>query len=459
MEILHAITGVIFCGLYGWYKIDSKKDKVKDLYDRFNVKALVFSIYNREKNSHDVINSIVKSGFGKQAEKIFFLQDLFARLYGFYGITSAGFFVAENNLSEKLEGLCVQSLCMSQTLEYFCIGTDKGKFVYFKNEFYNDPETGKTSCIAVAIDDEQSAIVGIGYQQNSEIITVVYRDGIVRYLDVNQKTRILPALRFELKKTFIDVFVAPVNSVFVTIDNNCMQEMWMYTNSEVVKNLSSFSFAHLVAADAKIYLDTAVYIEAGVKNLLLYLAINNMVDQKVEIYSYTDSGYVLVCDIPYDGKIICSDFFIEQHFFALYIKGGKQDGLHVWDLRLKKPGAYFSPEAKQHQHPVKITMVNDKIFCLYQNGIMDMWHCEADRIATAQNALEIIMQPLSYGSKLEFLQSFAEYLHERTSKNYKIMHQIALQGGNKCDVETALFMLQILPPEMLEKLHEIVKTL
>lgn len=455
--MFESIVGLMALGLYGWYKLDTNRNRNVDLRTLFDVKKIAKLLYDREEKSRDMVNAIVQYQLGKKSQGISYLQDVFAQLYGLYGISSAGFFVFEKNLSQKLFGLHVQSLCMSPTMQYFCTGTDQGAFIYFKNEFVEDWETGITHCASVTIEEEQSSIIGIGYQGDGKVITVVYANGVVRSLDASQDMKVFLVSRLELKMTCIDSYICSDYPIFSVITDQFEQQIWKDSDDNTVENLFTASFVDLVANHKKTYLDSAIAFNLLKKTFSVYLVINNVIEHKVEIYVYAKKGYVLVFDIAYDGDVICSDFLMEKNLFAFYVKGGAQEGLHIWNLSLKKPGAYFSLKERQGQHPIKITLVNDKVFCLYENGIMDMWHCDADRVAKARDILEKIMSGLSYSLKLEFLDSFAEYLHDRTPSNYENMFEIACSGNNEKEAVTGLFFLQLLPADMLEKMHDAAK--
>jgi len=260
----------------------------------------------------------------------------------------------------------------------------------------------------------------------------------------------------------IALYATATIPVFVTLNNNYEQQLWNIQKEDGMKCLSTYSLKHLIESKNKHYLNGAIFegsLQGDIPSeLVYYFAMYDALAYEIELYSYSNASYECVLKISYEGTISCSAFSIEQLLFAFYQRGGENEGLHIWNIEHGLEVAYFTPASKNHQHPQHIYINKDKIFCLYEGGVMEMWHCDVNRRKIAQDFLNKVTLKLPQSLKVEFLRQFGLYLADQTTENYNLLVQIGSAGMEKKDIEAQLIMLQFLPPTFVEKMNSVKNT-
>lgn len=463
MSVVALLVGGLVYGAYSWLKKtkpskQSEDDKVslEDMKEvialKENVEALALGIYHKIKPWNEVVEQLNSED---KENHVWILLEINAAVYRVHGISGGGIFITENNLSSALENLTATQFCMHDAFGFFAISTAQGKVLYFKNEFYQYQETNETLCVYTTIENLEnhtSPIVGIGYTAESQLFAIGYGDGTLRLFDARDATELKELRTYQLGlKNIRSMNTAASVPVFATLNDNYEEEVWNIPKDNIAKSVSSQQMKQFFDVEHKLYLNSAMLEKELDDNLRYYLAINNTIDQKIELYTYRNGGYECVLTIPYEGSITCSAFCQKQFLFAFYQKGGEQEGVHIWNIDHAVQGGYFTPASKNQQHPIQISINNDKVFCLYENGLMDMWHCQADRQKIARESLNKIVNALPYKLKIEFLRQFGAYLEDRSPENYHLLVSIGSAGMSKREVEIELMMLQFLNPDFADK--------
>ncbi|MBP9764771.1 hypothetical protein KBD08_00360 [Candidatus Babeliales bacterium] len=423
-------------------KIQETKDATK------NIRAISAMIYNKELSWDNYIELFVQHGNPESIVRVLITTNSF--VYELHKIASAGFFVTEKNLEQGLPRLDASVFFMGDGLEFFVVGTTNGTVVFFKNEFYENAQTGETIVACLNIEEVLSPVVGVSLLKENKVLAVAYKGGQVGiFAKVPSENKLSKYNDYTLGNAeiihFSTLYSAPI---FLSIDINFEQKIWNIVQDGTLVCLGSESLKSIFDVDTKVFLNATIMMMNNVEEIFFttYVAVENKVDKKIEIYKHAQKASVCIATIPYEGEILCTHFNGSENLFTFYQKGGADQGVHVYNFESQYDVAHFTPHSKQYQHPLQIFLQKDKVFCLYLGGLMDMWHCDVDRRNLVQTVLEKIVKPLPDALKIEFLRQFGVYLQHKTEDNYNLLVQIGASGLSKSDVQVLLFQLQFLPP-------------
>ncbi len=404
-------------------------------------------IYHKKLDWSDYIDQIsAKTDTPEEMIHVLLMTNSF--VYEQHRIASAGFWVAEKKLEQVWHDVDPTTLTMGQNFAYFVIGSGNGKVLFFKNEFYENKETGETRVVSVCIEDVLSPVVATILFGGGEKLIIVYKNGLMSELAKKASGEILERYRqFQLGPKLIHFSALSIEPIFLSIDEHFQTYIWCIED-ETMHCYGFGSLKILFDAEHKVFLNAALTSQTQKPFFTVYVAIDNKADKKIEIYKSEQGVHTLMAIIAYEGSILCSHFVASKYLFTFYQKGGDGQGVHVYNFELQHDVAYFTPESMHGQYPVQLALQKDKIFCLYQNGFMDMWHCDVNRRSMAHEILTEIVAPLPYTLKIEFLRQFGVYLQDRTAQNCKLLMQIGSAGLPEKEIGGMFVRLQFLHREM-----------
>lgn len=341
---------------------------------------------------------------------------------------------------------------MHRQITSFLVAVNSGELFFFKNEFYEDNSSNETYCVFTKIDEILSTVVGMGYTDQGLLFGVGYQNGTIATYGFPSSNQISLNQRFDLGiVNMIHFSIGHRAPVGVTIDGAYKLKLWTFP--QTARCIFTVDLLPYFPSDESRLLSGGLLelINENSSRFPFLFAVDKPDQKLIEICIVLASNVELYHQIKYCGEITCSAFNGEEQYFVFYEKGGDNEGVHVLSLKNKRMVAHFTPFSKQQKHPIGLSVGKDKVWCIYKDGMMDMWHCDLDRYELITSSLKKIVQALPNSLKIQFLKQFGAYQLNQTDDGYDLVVSVASKGLPKDQVTKILFFLQYLN---LRKLRE-----